>query len=115
MRIAVGLAAACVALALSGSASGAAPCSGLVVDGTPGNDVIRGGSGDDCLRGGDGADQLYGGFGADQLDGGAGNDVIEGDQDRNVVRGGAGDDRIDVSNGVIDDVDCGPGRDRVVA
>ena len=93
----------------------AAPCSGLVVDGTPGNDVIRGGRGDDCLRGGDGADQLYGGFGADQLDGGPGNDVIEGDQDRNVVRGGAGDDRIGVSNGVIDDVDCGPGRDRVVA
>jgi hypothetical protein len=102
-------------------------------DGGRGNDEIRGAAGDDCLAGGDGSDylagdrgndrlfggpgddQLEGGFGRDVLDGGSGDDLIGGGQERSVIHGGPGADRISSSNGVADDVDCGSGRDRVVA
>ncbi|MGE3286332.1 MAG: hypothetical protein AB7J32_09545, partial [Pseudonocardia sp.] len=44
-----------------------------------------------------------------------GADRISGGPGRDGVRGGAGDDVIDVKDGEIDLVDCGPGRDEVVA
>ena len=58
------------------------------------------------LFGGDGNDRLYGGAGRDQIRGGAGRDVVSG-------RGG--DDVVAVRDGERDSVNCGRGRDRVVA
>jgi hypothetical protein len=67
------------------------------IDGLGGNDTLVGGSGDDRIRGGGGNDVITGGRGADKLFGDAGSDTIN-----------AADDERDV-------VDCGDGRDRVVA
>ncbi|PVZ19461.1 MULTISPECIES: M10 family metallopeptidase C-terminal domain-containing protein [unclassified Pseudomonas] len=62
---------------------------GLIVQGTPGADVIEGGrqdelvmggAGNDTLSGGAGDDVLVGGAGADTLSGGAGNDVFRFDR-----------------------------------
>jgi Ca2+-binding RTX toxin-like protein len=89
--------------------------SGDCLWGGAGEDRVEGDRGDDRIYGGDGADQLEGGFGRDSIYGGAGNDRIGGGQDRNVIHAGPGDDVISSSNGVADEVDCGPGRDRVVA
>jgi len=90
-------------------------------------DTLEGGSGTDLLLGGSGPDKLTGGSGADSLVGGDGNDrIFESavQQARssatqaaggNKVAAGAGADRINVRNGKIDRVDCGPGKDRVRA
>ena len=68
-----------------------------VLLGLGGNDVLRGGRGGDTLDGGPGADVLTGGPGRDRLFGRAGNDVVHArDRER-------------------DTIDCGAGRDRVVA
>lgn len=74
--------------------------------GLGGDDVIFGRAGDDLLLGGDGADRLYGELGDDLLVGGA-------DADR--LYGGQGRDRMRVRDGVRDEVQCGPGTDRVRA
>ena len=74
--------------------------------GLGGADGLAGLGGDDCLDGGAGSDLLSGGDGADELKGGSG---------ENVVFGGAGADAISVRNRRRDVVDCGGGRDRVVA
>jgi len=68
-----------------------------VILGMGGNDTIPGGAGDDRLRGGDGNDVITGGAGADSLFGGPGSDTIY------------------AADGERDTIDCGPGRDRVVA
>jgi Ca2+-binding RTX toxin-like protein len=70
------------------------------------NDVLRGGSSRDVLYGGPGDDLLLGGGGDDQLHGGG---------DRDVLRGGSGADSLLARDGVRDVVDCGSGRDVVVA
>jgi hypothetical protein len=70
------------------------------------NDVLRGGSSRDVLYGGPGDDLLLGGGGGDQLHGGG---------DRDVLRGGSGADSLLARDGVRDVVDCGSGRDVVVA
>jgi Ca2+-binding RTX toxin-like protein len=58
------------------------------MNGRGGADKIKGGAGDDCLRGGRGGDK---------------------------VSGGAGDDKIHVRGGRTDKVNCGPGKDTVLA
>lgn len=67
------------------------------LNGDDGNDTVRGGEGDDLLHGDAGDDTLWGDAGGDQLDGGTGNDTIRSYQ------------------GGRDVIDCGPGRDRVIA
>jgi RTX calcium-binding nonapeptide repeat (4 copies) len=67
------------------------------VYGGPHDDTLAGSRRDNTLDGGDGNDQLTGGGGTDGL------------------YGGAGDDVIDAKDGGQDQVDCGPGRDRVIA
>jgi Ca2+-binding RTX toxin-like protein len=91
------------------------------------------------LDGGPGGNRLIGSDNRDQIDGNGGEDVIKGLRSRDALNGGAGDDTIyagprdesalDTVNGgggddVIrvfnrpaakDVVDCGPGRDRIVA
>lgn len=64
----------------------------------------RGGSG--------GGDRVYGGAGGDHLDGSLKDDLIVGGTGRDVVRGLAGNDRIDLRDGVLDELQCGDGRDR---
>ena len=76
----------------------------------------KGGSGfDDALSGLGGNDTLNGGNGDDVIDGGAGNDVITGGAGADRLLGGPGSDTIYAADGERDVVDCGPGRDRVVA
>jgi Ca2+-binding RTX toxin-like protein len=76
----------------------------------------KGGSGfDDVLSGLGGNDTLNGGNGDDAIDGGPGNDVITGGAGADRLLGGPGSDTIYAADGERDVVDCGPGRDRVVA
>jgi glucose/arabinose dehydrogenase len=83
--------------------------------GAAGADVLMGGDGRDRLVGGAGADRLLGASGRDRLDGGAGNDSLNGGRGPDVVAGGKGNDRIDARNRRRDRIDCGRGRDTVLA
>lgn len=113
-----------------------------VLVGGPADDVIDGGGGDDILAGGGGADVLSGGPGTDLVtyddviaaDGtllprrtpvrvaigtpGASGSRGEGDtiaRDVEQVQGGAGNDTFDLRDGRATEVDCGAGRDTVLA
>jgi RTX calcium-binding nonapeptide repeat (4 copies) len=70
---------------------------GDLLAGLGGNDVLRGLAGADCLNGGKGNDLLIGGSGVDRFS------------------GGPGKDRILAKDSTRESVDCGPGRDTVVA
>jgi hypothetical protein len=61
------------------------------------------------------ADNLKGGAGADTIRAGAGNDRINPGKGRDTVFGGAGNDTIQAADKTRDVIDCGPGRDSVVA
>jgi hypothetical protein len=93
-----------------------------VVRALGGDDVITGGDQDEEIDGGPGDDRLEGGRGHDKIIGGPGRDVIYGDETANkcnpefpesCVR--YGNDVIDVRDGEVDQVDCGPGIDKVIA
>jgi hypothetical protein len=85
------------------------------VDGGPGNDVGRGNRGRDRIDGGRGRDRLSGDGGNDRIDGARGGDRIDATGGRDRVFGGNGNDRIDAEDGKRDRVDCGRGRDTVIA
>ncbi|MDO8187431.1 calcium-binding protein [Conexibacter sp. JD483] len=72
------------------------------IDGKGGDDVIEGGYGDDVITGGPGRDQI---------------NADAGPQSCNflVCRIGAGNDTVNVRDGEVDSVVCGPGNDTVVA
>jgi hypothetical protein len=76
------------------------------LNGTATADVIDGLAGNDSINGGQGNDTLFGGPGNDRLNGGPGKDK---------VYGGAGNDTILAADGTKDVVDCGPGRDTLIA
>jgi len=87
-----------------------------------GDDVITAGDASgDVLDGGAGADEIRGGYGDDTITGGPGADRISGDRPGRCnelhcdIGGGYGNDAIDVRDGEIDSVDCGPGVDAVKA
>jgi hypothetical protein len=115
-----------------------------LIRGGPGKDGAPGGPGNDRMYGDSGADVLFGEGGIDRIYGGSGNDRINGGgfafgtDRRDTMYGGSGADRLtDVQNGKetagdrffggtgndrIDDrdgnrdiIDCGPGRDSVIA
>lgn len=88
---------------------------GRRIVGTPRADYEAGGGYDDVLEGLGGNDTLLGGAGDDRLFGGAGNDVITGGPGADRLYGGPGSDTIDAADGERDVVDCGSGRDRVIA
>jgi Ca2+-binding RTX toxin-like protein len=71
-----------------------------------GNDKVIARAGDDCVKGGPGKDKLKGDEGDDKLVGNESPDKVKGGDGRDVlkVRGGGGDK-----------VNCGKGRDKVVA
>lgn len=77
-----------------------------------GRDRLFGRMGDDDIHGEGGDDELEGGRGRDTLDGGPGNDTLNGGFGEDVLRGGPGNDRLIAVGGGVDEVDCGPGRDR---
>jgi Ca2+-binding RTX toxin-like protein len=83
--------------------------------GEAGNDKIYGEGGNDLLRGGAGNDVLSGGPGNDTLFGEAGNDRLTGGPGLDKLNGGVGDDTVNSADGVRDTVDCGAGKDSVVA
>jgi len=83
--------------------------------GTARNDTLRGLGGNDLLRGLGGADTLVGGPGNDRLLGGDGVDRLVGGSGHDRFAGGAGNDRIEARDGERDTVDCGAGRDTVIA
>lgn len=103
------------------------------LNGTARRDTLVGLQGADRLRGRGASDCIAGSAGPDRIWGNAGNDVILGDDQaplalgkpggdrivpgggRDYVDAGGGNDLIISRDGRPDTVDCGPGRDRVVA
>lgn len=111
-----------------------------VINGDDGNDTLGGDAGADTLSGGAGDDQLDGGLGSDKLNGGAGKDMAvyaararsvvvnddgadndgesrEADNVQRDVEGahtGAGNDSINVKDGVAGNVRCGAGSDSAI-
>ena len=77
--------------------------------------VLNGTAGRDLLHGLGGNDRLFGRAGNDRLVGGAGNDRLVGGAGRDVIEGGIGADTIEVRDGSRDSVNCGNGRDTVIA
>ena len=89
------------ALASGTTAQAAAPCSrpGVVINGTPGNDVLNGTPGSDVINGRGGNDVINGLGGSDVINGGAGNDVLRGGECDDRVNGGPGNDRVEGNAG----------------
>jgi Ca2+-binding RTX toxin-like protein len=92
------------------------------IEGRAGADDLRAGSGRETIDGGTGDDRIEGGWNHDTLTGGPGRDVIHGDSTAGNCGGGGqsctipfGNDTIDARDGEADQVDCGPGQDRVTA
>jgi len=85
------------------------------VSGDAGNDAVYGGDGNDNLTGGSGDDTVSGGAGADTISGGPGSDILIGGRGKDVIRGDAGNDTIHARDGQKDVINCGSGRDSVIA
>lgn len=83
-----------------------------------GNDILRGLGRNDMMIGGNGHDRMGGADGADQIYGDAGNDNILGGTGADYINGTGGDDviyardSIVFSDGSIDKIVCGLGKDR---
>lgn len=85
------------------------------LDGGPGDDTLKGGPGNDFLTGGPGNDRLFGGAGNDKLSGGKGNDILVGGPGKDSFNAGPGNDTINSKDGIPENVNCGPGKDKVTA
>jgi Ca2+-binding RTX toxin-like protein len=92
-----------------------APAGGKKINGTAKADRLTGTAGADTIHGGGGNDHIKGGAGADKLYGDAGNDTVNAGPGRDSVLGGSGKDTIQARDGERDVIDCGSGRDTVVA
>jgi RTX calcium-binding nonapeptide repeat (4 copies)/PASTA domain len=77
--------------------------------------IVTGGDGRDRFFGGQGNDSLEGGAGDDRIDGWEGADELVGGPGSDLLIGSGGGDVIDARDGGRDEVDCGPGPDRVRA
>jgi Ca2+-binding RTX toxin-like protein len=66
----------------------------LVIQGTPGNDILIGYASDDVIEGLSGNDTIYGGAGSDSIQGGDDNDVLYGGTGDDILNGGAGNDTL---------------------
>jgi Ca2+-binding RTX toxin-like protein len=75
-----------------------------VIVGTSGNDLIFGGAGNDTICGRDGNDAISGDDGADYIAGNAGNDLLLGGRGNDLILGGPGNDTIDLGTGTLDAV-----------
>ncbi|HET7478272.1 MAG TPA: hypothetical protein VFJ72_02025 [Rubrobacteraceae bacterium] len=84
--------------------------------GTRGDDNINALQGDDFVNARGGDDVVDGGANHDRLQGWTGNDRLIGGTGQDVLLGGFGNDIIDArDNGGQDDINCGPGRDTLLA
>ena len=88
---------------------------GLTIVGTAKADYKAGGGHDDTISGLAGNDTLLGGAGDDKIEGGLGNDIITGGSGVDKLYGGDGSDTVYAADGERDTIDCGAGKDRVVA
>jgi uncharacterized repeat protein (TIGR01451 family) len=104
-----------VARALASIDDGGAGCPALSQTGTRGNDRLNGSGRPETILGLSGNDRLNGKRGLDCLFGGDGRDVLIGGPERDYMEGGDGNDRILAADGRPDTIDCGPGRDLVIA
>ncbi len=95
-----------------------------LINGRGGHDMAYGGRGRDLLKLGNGSDTAYGGKGPDTLNlgsghdvayGGRGADLLIGGKGRDKLYGGNGHDTFRVRDGKKDMVDCGNGKDIVIA
>lgn len=86
-----------------------------VLLGKLGNDTLIGGPGRDRLVGGSGNDRLSGGADSDRLVGGPGKDRLDGQAGNDIIIAGAGKDIIKARDGRQDTINCGTGRDVVIA
>ncbi|MCW2962220.1 MAG: calcium-binding protein [Thermoleophilia bacterium] len=82
-------------------------------DGNPRSDLV--GTDIEIVAGTRKNDKLIGGRGLDALFGDAGNDTIVGGKGPDLLVGGPGNDVIDARDGVKDEIECGPGSDRIRA
>ena len=89
--------------------------SGVSRTGTSGPDALMGTAFADVLRGLGGNDRLNGRGGADKLYGGRGNDTLTGGVGLDLLDAGPGNDRVLARDRIRDTIQCGPGRDAVVA
>ena len=86
-----------------------------LLSGVSGRDVIAGNSGRDRINGGSSNDRVSGGSGNDRISGSSGNDRLTGGSGGDRISGNSGSDRINARDGRRDTVNCGSGRDTVVA
>jgi len=100
--------------AISAKVTATAPAGKKIV-GKAKAERLNGGAGPDTIHGNGGNDRISGGAGADKLYGDAGNDTITGGSGRDSMSGGAGNDTIQAKDGERDTIECGAGRDKVVA
>jgi RTX calcium-binding nonapeptide repeat (4 copies)/WD40-like Beta Propeller Repeat len=92
-----------------------APGKGRTIKGTARTDRLTGSPRPDTIHGGGGNDRIDGAAGDDKLYGDAGSDTIIGGAGRDAIFGGTGNDTIRADDGELDNIDCGPGKDTVVA
>ena len=85
------------------------------ISGGSSNDTISAGSSGDRVTGGGGNDRVNGNSGNDSITGNGGRDRLKGSSGRDKLSGGSGGDRIDARDGRRDRVNCGRGRDTVIA
>jgi len=88
--------------------------------GGPGADTLIAYDSADAIDGRGGDDVIEGGYGDDVISGGSGRDQVNADAGSNscnflVCRIGSGNDTVDLRDGEVDSVVCGPGTDTVVA
>lgn len=102
----------------------------MTIFGEAGDDTVIAGDSKDAVYGGDGGDTLSGNTGDDVVDGGPGNDTVNGGSGNDTVIGGPGrdsvngdggsaledgNDQIFISDGLLDQAQCGFGADIVRA
>ncbi len=83
--------------------------------GTGRADVLRGTAGSDRITGKGGNDRITGLAGNDCINAGKGNDRISGGPGTDSIIAGPGKDVVKAKDGTKDRIDCGSGRDRVIA
>ena len=86
-----------------------------VLLGSGGKDKIAGSRGRDAINGGSSNDKISGGSSADKIKGGSGKDRINGNSGADRIAGNSGADRITSRDSSRDRVNCGSGRDTVIA
>jgi len=86
-----------------------------VLHGVSGNDRLSGSRGRDRINGGSGNDRIAGGSSPDRISGDRGNDRLNGNSASDRINGNSGNDRIGARDRKRDRINCGPGRDTVIA